>query len=227
MIYLLLLVLLLLLLFGPQLWVQAVLKRYNRHDEDNFPGNGAQFARHLLDKYGLSEVAVESTEQGDHYDPTSRTVRLTADKYQSRTLTAITVSAHECGHAIQHAAGQPLFLWRSRLARLTVMAQRLGSALLFAAPLVVIIFKVPSVALINILGAFLIMGFAFLIQVLTLPVELDASFNKALPILKGGYLKPQQWRGAEAILRAAAWTYVAASLASLLNFWRWIALLRR
>jgi Zn-dependent membrane protease YugP len=62
---------------------------------------------------------------------------------------------------------------------------------------------------------------------LTLPVEIDASFRKALPLLSTGYLTERQIPAARAILRAAAWTYVAASLASLLNFWRWVALLRR
>ena len=75
--------------------------------------------------------------------------------------------------------------------------------------------------------AFLIMGFAILVHLVTLPVEIDASFNKALPLLSNGYLSKQQIPAARSILRAAAWTYVAASLSSLLNFWRWIALLRR
>ncbi len=69
--------------------------------------------------------------------------------------------------------------------------------------------------------------FAVVIQLLTLPVEIDASFNKAMPILKSGYLTQKQVPAARAILRAAAWTYVAGSLAGLLNFWRWLAVLRR
>jgi Zn-dependent membrane protease YugP len=71
------------------------------------------------------------------------------------------------------------------------------------------------------------MGFAIVMHLLTLPVEIDASFKKALPLLSNGYLSRQQIPAARSILRAAACTYVAASLASLLNFWRWIALLRR
>ena len=79
----------------------------------------------------------------------------------------------------------------------------------------------------GITGAFLIMGFAIVVQLLTLPVEIDASFKKALPVLSSGYLTPRQLPAARSILRAAAFTYVAASFASLLNFWRWLALLRR
>jgi len=227
MIYLIAFCLLLLLVYGPQFWVQHVLQRYNRVEEENFPGNGAELARHLLDRYDLQEVGVEISDRGDHYDPSSRTVRLTSDKFNGRTLTAITVSAHECGHALQHAASEPLFLLRSRLAGAAVVAQSIGSLLLFAAPFSVLISKLPSAAALNIAGAFLIMGFAIVLHLLTLPVELDASFRKALPLLSSGYLEEKQMPAVRSILRAAAWTYVAASLASLLNFWRWFALLRR
>lgn len=227
MIYLFVIVLLLVLVFGPQFWVRWVLDRHNRVEEANFPGSGSELARHLLDRCELQEVKVEVTELGDHYDPQTRTVRLTRDKFDGKTLTAITVAAHECGHAYQHAAQEPLFLLRTRMAKLSLLAQRIGSLLLFAAPFSVLITRLPSAAFFNISGAFLIMGFAIVIHLLTLPVEIDASFKKALPLLAKGYLEPRQVPAARSILRAAAWTYVAASLSSLLNFWRWIALLRR
>lgn len=225
--YLLAFIALALLLYGPQIWVGRVLQRYNRQDEDNFPGTGGELARHLLKRFNLEDVNVEITELGDHYDPESRTVRLTADKFNGRTLTAITVAAHECGHALQHALNEPLFIWRTRLARTVAWAQKFGSFLLFAAPILGLITRAPSAAVINIIGAFLMIGFAVVVQLVTLPVELDASFNKAMPILKDGYLKENQQVGAKRILKAAAWTYVASALASLLNFWRWLAVLRR
>ena len=227
MIYLLFLAVLLLLVFGPQLWVGWVLDRHNRVEEANFPGTGSELARHLLDRCDLQEVKVEVSELGDHYDPQIRAVKLTRDKFDGKTLTAITVAAHECGHAYQHAAQEPLFLLRTRMAKLSLLAQRIGSLLLFAAPFSVLVTRLPSAAFFNISGAFLIMGFAIVMHLLTLPVEIDASFKKALPLLASGYLEPRQVPAARSILRAAAWTYVAASLASLLNFWRWIALLRR
>jgi Zn-dependent membrane protease YugP len=220
-------VLLVALVYGPQLWVRRVLERYNREPEANFPGTGGELARHLLNRYDLKDVKVEATELGDHYDPTERCVRLTQDKFDGKTLTAIAVAAHECGHALQHAAAEPLFLLRTRLARTTQWAQRIGSLLLFAAPVAVLLTKAPSVAAFNIVGALLVMGSAVVIHLLTLPVEIDASFRKALPLLDSGYLDKSQMPAARSILRAAAWTYVAASLASLLNFWRWIAILRR
>jgi Zn-dependent membrane protease YugP len=225
--YLAIILVLFALLYGPQLWVQRVLRRYSRKDEENFPGTGGELARHLLDRYQLQNIKVETTEQGDHYDPENKTVRLTKDKFEGKTLTAITVAAHECGHALQHAVEQPSFMWRTRLAKLAYVAQSLGSFLLFIAPVLVLLSRAPSPGLVSAMGAFLVMGFGIVVQLVTLPVELDASFRKALPILKEGYITPGQYQGAERILRAAAWTYVAASLASLLNFWRWLMVLRR
>ncbi len=225
--YLWFLLLLVIAIYGPQLWVQRVLARYNKVEEDNFPGTGGELARHLLDRFGLQQIKVEVTPQGDHYDPLSGAVRLTEDKLNGRTLTAITVAAHECGHALQHAVRQPSFMWRTRLAQAAVVASRLGSFLLFLAPFLVLLTRAPSPGLVSALGAFLIMGFGVLVQFATLPVELDASFRKALPLLRDGYLEEHQVPAAERILRAAAWTYVAASLAGLLNFWRWLTVLRR
>ena len=227
MIYIVIVSALLAFIYLPQMWVQWVLNRYNQQTEENFPGSGGELARHLLDRYELQEIKVEITEAGDHYDPETRSVRLTRDKFEGKTLTAITVAAHECGHAFQHAAAEPMFMLRTRLAKISILAQRFGSFLLFAAPVLVLITKVPSIALLNITGAFLIMGFAVAMHFLTLPVEIDASFNKALPLLESGYLSKKQVPAARSILRAAAWTYVAASLATLLNFWRWLAVLRR
>lgn len=227
MIYLLLFLLVLAVIFLPQVWVQRVLARHNREPERNFPGTGGELARHLLQRFGLDDVRVETTEVGDHYDPQARCVRLTPDKYDGRTLTAITVAAHECGHALQHAAGETLFRLRTRLAMSAVWATRIGSFLIFAAPMLALLSRAPSPGLVSVLGGFLVLGFGVVVQLVTLPVELDASFRKALPVLESGYLEPQQVPAARRILRAAALTYVAASLASLLNFWRWMAVLRR
>lgn len=227
MIYFLLLGILLLLIFVPQLWVQHIMAKYNRHQEEDFPGNGGELARHLLDRYGLHEVQVDKADTGDHYDPRDKAVRLTKDKLEGRTLTAITIAAHEVGHALQDAAEEPLFKWRTRLGSIAVGAQRLGSFLLFASPILSIVTRVPATGLLSALTAFLVMGSNVVLQFATLPVELDASFKKALPLLKNGYLRPDQCHAAERILRAAAFTYLSASLADLLNFWQWMRVLKR
>ncbi|MES9856752.1 MAG: zinc metallopeptidase [Sedimenticola sp.] len=220
-------ILLLLLLVVPQWWVNRVMARHNRKVEENFPGTGAELARHLLKRFELEVVTVEVTDQGDHYDPIAKVVRLTKDKYDGRTLTAISTAAHEVGHALQDALGEPLFRWRTRLAVVVGVGQKLGSFLLFAAPFLSLVSRTPWVGLISVVAAFMVMGLGLLVQLVTLPVEWDASFNKALPLLKEGYLEEQQIRPTEQILRAAALTYVAGSLVGLLNFWRWMRVLRR
>ncbi len=225
--YVLLLILLFLLLLGPQLWVQWVMRRYSRQAETNFPGSGGALARHLLDRYSLQSVSVEATDVGDHYDPEARAVRLTQERLEGRTLTAITIAAHEVGHALQDAAGEPMFRMRTRMAGFAQYAQKLGSFLLFAAPLLAIATRAPASGLLTGLAAFLMMGTNVVVQLITLPVELDASFKKALPLLKSGYLEPKQYQAAQRILRAASLTYLSASLAGLLNFWQWLRVVRR
>ena len=117
--------------------------------------------------------------------------------------------------------------WRTRLVVIATASQKLGSFLLFASPVLTLATRAPSAGVVTLLAAFLIMGMNVLVQLLTLPVELDASFNKALPLLKAGYLSPAQYQGARRILQAASFTYLSASLAGLLNFWRWLEVLKR
>ena len=96
-----------------------------------------------------------------------------------------------------------------------------------AAPALAAATRAPSAGLISALAAFLVLGSNVVVQAVTLPVELDASFKKALPLLQSGYLTERQQTGARRILRAAALTYLASSLAGLLNFWQWLRVLRR
>jgi Zn-dependent membrane protease YugP len=220
------LVLILLLIFGPQWWVRSVLNRYNRREEA-FPGTGGELARHLLDRYQLERVRVEVAEGvGDHYDPEALAVRLTRDKLEGKTLTSIVAAAHEVGHAIQHAAGYGPFLWRMRLVRFALVADRIGSFLLFSVPIIALVTRAPGSGVLMFAAAAMTLGMGLLVQLVTLPVEWDASFGRAMPLLQGGYLEPEQQRPAKRILRACALTYVAASLAGLVNFWRWFRLLR-
>lgn len=221
------LLLLLIVLFGPQLWVQSVLTRHGR-PRDDFPGTGGEFARHLLNRLELQQVSVEASDLGDHYDPVTRALRLTPDKLNGKSLTAITVAAHEAGHALQHKLGYAPLRWRTRLAYLAQSAQMLGNGLIILAPLVSGLSRAPSPGLVMIVAGLASFGSAALVHLVTLPVEWDASFRRALPILEaGGYLSEQDQKKARQILTAAALTYVAGSLASLLNLWRWLKLLRR
>ncbi|SFD77257.1 hypothetical protein SAMN05660831_02297 [Thiohalospira halophila DSM 15071] len=218
--------LLLLLLFGPQWWVRWVMRRHSRPLE-RLPGTGGELARHLVDRFGLVGVAVETTESGDHYDPEARTIRLTADVHDGRSLTAVAVAAHEFGHALQHHRSYAPLLWRGRLVSAAGTAQRVGSGALMALPVVGAATRSPALmALCAVVGiAGLAAGVA--VHLLTLPVETDASFGRALPILREGeYIRPEEERKVRSVLRAAALTYVAAALGSLLNLARWWTLLR-
>ncbi len=227
MLFVLLAILLLALIFGPQWWAQYTFRRYARTHE-RLPGSGGELARHLLDRFGMSDVAVEKTEPGqDHYDPDSRAVRLSPDNHDGRSLTAVAVAAHEVGHAIQHRRREPMLLWRQRLVKWANGAQRLGAGAMLLIPLVALAGRSPAAGILMFLIGFGSLFLATLVHLVTLPVELDASFNKALPILEEGYLQADELPAARRILRAAALTYLAGSLASLLNLGRWLVLLRR
>jgi Zn-dependent membrane protease YugP len=225
--FVILIILLLALVFGPQAWARHVLARHSR-SEPHIPGTGGELARHLAEQLHLDQVRVEITDKGDHYDPESRTVRLSADNYHGKSLTAISVAAHEIGHAVQHQLDYAPLQLRSRLVPMTVNIQRLGSLAMLAMPVVAIAARAPSAGLVMLVAGLATLGSAALVHLITLPVEWDASFNRALPILKAGnYIRPQDEPAVRRILKACALTYVAASLASLLNLGRWIALLLR
>ena len=222
-----LILLALVLVFGPGLWVRRVLARYSL-PADRYSGSGSQLARHLLDAHGLSSVKVEATETGDHYDPEAKAVRLTPDKFDGRSLTAITVAAHEVGHALQdHQEYAPLRL-RTRLVKATRGMERIGAGVLMISPFLGIVTRVPAIGLLTFAAGFLTLGISALVHFVTLPTEFDASFSRALPMLdQHRVLKDVDRPHARRLLTAAALTYVSASLMSLLNIARWLAILRR
>ena len=220
-------ILILAVIYGPQYWVTHVLKKHSV-EQEHFPGTGGELAEHLVGRFGLEGVKVEKTEAGDHYDPIDKAVRLTPDKFDGKSLTAITVAAHEVGHAIQHATGYTPFTLRQRLATLAISAQKLGAMAMFAIPLLALVSRSPRIGLAMLVIAVGSMLIGTLVHLVTLPVEWDASFKRAMPVLQQGeYISDREVKHAHTILTAAALTYVAGSLASLLNLGRWIAILRR
>jgi len=225
--YLIVILILVALLFGPQWWAQYTFRRYAKPLE-RIPGSGAELARHLLDRFEMQAVSVEKTEiDNDHYDPQSRSVRLGPNNHDQNSLTALAVAAHEVGHAIQHHRGEALLSMRTRLIQVASVAQKIGAAALVVMPIAALVTRVPSIGLMLLIAGVGSMFIASLVHLVTLPVELDASFNKALPILREGYVSKDDEPKVRRVLRAAALTYLAGSLASLLNLWRWIAILRR
>lgn len=215
------------LVFGPGIWVRRVLERYSTPAE-RYPTTGAQLARHLLDSEGLQGVGVEKTQDGDHYDPDARMVRLTPDKFDGRSLTAVTVAAHEVGHAIQDRDGYGPLRLRSRLVRAGRHVEKLGAGILLLSPFVGAVVRVPTLSILMFLAGLATLASSTMVHFATLPTEFDASFGRALPLLdRHRVLKPVDRPHARRLLRAAALTYVAASLMSLLNIARWLAILRR
>ncbi len=226
MLFILIIVAVLLLVYGPAVWSRMVMRKY-AHDRPDFPGTGGELARHLLDEAGLPEVAVEPTDRGNHYDLGKKAVRLTRDLYNGRSLTAVVVAAHEVGHALQDRDGYAPLADRGRTERSARKIQRLGSIILIAAPIVALVVRSPALFLIQIGAGIVTMASGVVASLITLPVELDASFKRALPILdQGGYVPKEDLPAARRLLQAAALTYVASSLMSLLNLWQWLRLLR-
>lgn len=220
--------LLLLLVFGPQWWARYTFRRYATR-LPRIPGTGGELARHLLDHFEMSDVPVEKAEKGgDHYDPERRVVVLSPDNFDANSLTAVAVAAHEVGHAIQHQRNEPKFALRHRLVKVAQTIQQLGAGAMFLLPVALAVTRAPSAGIIMAIIGLGSMASATLVHLVTLPVEIDASFGKALPVLRAGkYIQPKDEAAVRRVLRAAAFTYVAGSLASLLNLARWFALLRR
>lgn len=217
-------------LFGvtllPQYWVRRTMRRHGS-DRPDLPGTGGELARHLLDRFGLKTVAVETTDIGDHYDPETKAVRLLEAHFDGRSLSAVAIAAHEVGHALQDAAGERLLAWRQRLAKVAAFTDRAAGVFFIAAPFLAILARTP-LAFAALLGVGIaLLGVRVIVTLVTLPVEFDASFRKALPILEeGGYLSTADMPAIRSLLRAAALTYLANALLTLIDLARWVRLLR-
>lgn len=213
------------LIFGPQFLIKWTMNKHAAERRD-FPGTGAELARELLDKAGLQNVKVEVTGPlRDHYSPPEKAVRLSEQNYNGRSVTAVAVAAHECAHAVQDRDGYRLLQLRQKLATTIVWIERTGSILLMATPIVFALTRSPIVLVAELVAALCILASTVVIHILTLPTEFDASFKRALPALSH-YLPPEDMPAARNVLRAAAFTYVAGALVSLLNIGRWLRILR-
>ncbi len=225
--YVLLIVVFIALVIGPGLWVSAVMKRYH-FPKDRYRKTGGQVARELLDGLSLQHVRTEVTERGDHYDPMEKAVRLSPANFDGRSLTALTVAAHEVGHAIQDVDGFKPLRWRTRLVKWVGPVEKVGAGLLMLAPFTVALTRIPAIGLITLLGGMFVLGSGVAVHALTLPAEFDASFGRALPLVKlRGVLREEDMPRARRLLLAAALTYVSGALQSLLNVARWWAILKR
>ncbi len=212
-----------LLIILPQLWVRSILSKYSK-EPSSIGKTGSEIARDILNRNGLGNVTVEMTSQGDHYDPQSKAVRLSENFYRGTSLAAVTVAAHECGHAIQDAESYGFMRFRTAVAPVVRICQ-FGPMLLMFSIMLTAFLASPIWKLTAMIGLFMYIGI-FLFQVITLPVELDASFARAVPVLEGsGYISPDEKENAKKILQACAFTYIAAALFSLIEILRWAIIL--
>ena len=217
----------LVIIFGPSLWVKFVMRRYSS-EKPEMPGTGGELAKHLIKRFSLKDVEVETTELGDHYDPIEKKVRLLPEHYDSKSLTAIAIAAHEVGHAIQDHQGDKRLAIRTKMVPIVNLLARWSVVIISLSPVIGIITRHPiPFSLLLFLG---LSGFIarMMIHAVTLPVEFDASFSKALPILReGDYVSQSNEKAVSHVLRAAALTYVSAALADILNLSRWAFILLR
>ena len=179
---------------------------------------GAQAAERILHSAGIYDVRIEhvSGNLTDHYDPKNRVLRLSDSVYNSASVAAVGVAAHECGHAIQDARGYVPLKVRGAI----VPVANLGSQLFWPLFLLGLIFSMEP--LVN-LGILLFL-FALVFQIVTLSVEFNASARAIRMLDSTGILSPSEVPGAKKVLRAAAMTYVAAVIGSLLQLLRLLIL---
>jgi hypothetical protein len=212
---------LIIIAFVLSLWAQFRVKStFNRWSEvKNLNGmTGYDAARHMLDSNGLHDVPIEPVRGAlsDHYDPINRVVRLSEPVYYENSISAVSVACHEVGHAIQHKESYPMLALRHRIFPIVNFASGLAPFLLIAG----IIFNAMNLVGIGII--FFSATVAF--QLITLPVEFNAS-NRAREIMVSeGYIRNEEERGVAKVLNAAALTYVAAALISLLELIRYIGI---
>lgn len=203
-----------------QFKVKSTFKKYSKERTMN-GYTGQQIARMMLDEAGLFDVQIYETgkELGDFYDPRSRTLTLSHDVYSKSTIAAAGVAAHEVGHAIQHSKSYMPLIIRNTI----VPAVNFSSSASWVILMAGFIFSIKPLITI---GIFLFLA-TVIFQIITLPVEFNAS-HRALSILKSrNILYDEEAKGAGKVLSAAAMTYVAATIMSILQLVRLIILNNR
>ncbi len=204
------------LCLGASALVNSTMSKYSK--QRNSTGiTGAEAARRILNNEGLYNVQIEclNSKSGDHYDPRTNTVRLSSGNFNSASVTAVGVAAHECGHAIQHAKEYGPLSFRSALVPVANLGSQLGI------PMIIIGMAFSMLDFLITIG---IWAFALsvLFQLVTLPVEFNASRRAVQKIDQYGLLSPEENTGCKKVLRAAALTYVAAAASSVLQLLRLI-----
>ncbi len=170
--------------------------------------SGAQVARRILDANGLNEVPIEETpgSLSDHYDPRSKSVHLSPEVFRGVSIASTSVAAHEVGHAIQHAKSYAFFRFRSAMFPAVQFASNIWMLFLLGG----IFFQIAGFIVL----AVALYAIAVLFQIVTLPVEFDASSRAKKQLNELGLVVASEGDGVKSVLKAAAWTYVAGALAA-------------
>lgn len=201
------------------LWAQArvrsTYKKYSKMPTSSYL-SGAEVARKILDDNGLYDVHIEETDGmlSDHYDPRKKVVRLSTEIYHGRSMAASAVAAHEVGHAIQDQQDYAFLRFRHALVPIANLGSNLSFFLIFAG----IIFTWAEMLLLGII----FMSAAVLFQLVTLPVEFDASNRAMAQLVSSGIIRNNEERETRKVLNAAAMTYVAAALTAVMELVRFI-----
>ncbi|NMO95372.1 zinc metallopeptidase [Paenibacillus lemnae] len=210
---------LIIIAFIFSMWAQFRVKgTFNKWAKvENYRGiTGYEAARQMLDNNGLQDVPIEPVPGAlsDHYDPIKRVVRLSEPVYYERSISAVSVACHEVGHAIQHKVSYPMLVARHKMFPVVNFASGIAPFLLIAG----ILFSAMNLVGLGII--FFSCAVAF--QLVTLPVEFNASSRARELMVSEGFISNDEERGVAKVLNAAALTYVAAALLSLLELLRYI-----
>ncbi len=201
----------------------SVRSTYNRYSKYRTRGGmtGAELARTVLDNYGLKRVPIERVAGtlSDHYDPRRKVLRLSRGVHDSRSVAALGIAAHESGHAIQHSRSYFPLAVRNTVYPVASFGSKLGPILVIGG----FVFGAFE-ALITI--GIILFSFAVLFSIITLPIEFNASNNAMAILRKSGVMNSAELTGAKRVLSAAAFTYVASALASVLTLLRLVLLSR-
>jgi Predicted Zn-dependent protease len=210
---------LIIIAFLLSLWAQfRVSGTFNKWSEVQTSSGmtGYEAARRLLDRNGLHDIPIEPVpgKLSDHYDPVNRVVRLSEPVYYESSISAVSVACHEIGHAIQHKEHYPMLVLRHKMFPVVRFASGIAPFLLIAG------FLFQAMNLVGLGIIFFSAAVAF--QLVTLPVEFNASNRARKLMVVEGFIRNDEERGVAKVLNAAALTYVAAALISLLELIKYI-----
>ena len=195
-----------------QMKVSSAYNKYSRIENSRHL-TGRDVAYEILNQHGLRDVQIYEVKGhlSDHYNPSNLTLNLSSEIYHGTSIASLAVAAHECGHALQHQEGYKPLTFRNMIVPVCNISQTIG----WIAILLGLFIGKSSISWLGVL----LMSLMLLFQIVTLPVEFDAS-SRALSILNDRYLTEDEYPGAKKMLTAAALTYVAAMLSTLLSLLR-------